>query len=92
MDHWHYRMFQPGGPLSVGVHLIKALVASELPAAFATKEAELACTEMLIFEAKWRVRAFQSLPRSPNAQKKTKELYVRNNSHRKASAHFQKLR
>ena len=43
-----------------------------MPAAFATKEAELACNEMLISEAKWRVRASQSLPLSPNAQKKQK--------------------
>ena len=46
--------------------------ASELPAAFVAKEAELVCSEMLISEAKWRVRAFQSLPWSPNAQKKRK--------------------
>ena len=46
---------------------------------------------MLISEAKWHVRAFQSLPWFPNAQKKTKELSVRNNSHRKATVHFQSL-
>ena len=43
-----------------------------MPAAFATKEAELACSEMFISKAKWHVRAFQSLPWSPNAQEKRK--------------------
>ena len=39
---------------------------------YTTKEAELACSEMFISEAKWRVMAFQFLPWSPSAKGKRK--------------------
>ena len=62
--------------------------ASELSAAFATKEAELVCFEILIFEAKWRSSSFLGLqiPRRNESALCPKQLP------QKASAHFHSLR